>query len=177
MLVGYILLNVGLVLLINGLLLLGQVDQKEISVANFFAGTMFLLNSLYLAFSGGGDAASFKAAGLVLLFAFTFLWVAINQYNEADGRGLGWYCGAVGVFLIPIALTSFQAAATTWDYWFSLCWALWALLFLLYFALLVLKTDTVKLTGVVAIINSVVTGWLPAYFLLQGIIGPAAAAH
>jgi len=46
----------------------------------------------------------------------------------------------------------------------------------MYFALLVLKTNTVKLTGVVAIVNSVVTGWLPAYVLLQGTIGPAAAA-
>jgi hypothetical protein len=50
MLVGYILLNVGLVLLINGLSLFDRVGQKEISVANFLAGTMFLLNSLYLAF-------------------------------------------------------------------------------------------------------------------------------
>lgn len=176
MIVGYILINVGVVLLINGLLLYDKVGQKEVSVANFFAGAMFLVNSLYLAFGGEGDAASFKAAGLVMLFAFTFLWVAFNQYNDADGRGLGWYCFAVGAFLVPVTLTSFQSAATTWDYWFTLCWGLWSLLFFLYFALLVMKTNTVRLTGSVAILNSLVTGWLPAYFTLEGIVGPAASA-
>jgi hypothetical protein len=170
MIVGYILVNVGLVLGINGLWLLDRVGQKEVSVANFFAGGMLLLCSLYIAFATEG----FTVAGIVLMFAFTFLWVAFNQYNEADGRGLGWFCGAVGVYLVPICLTNLQAAVTTWDYWFTLIWGLWALLFFLYFALLVLKTNTAKLTGMVAVFNSLVTGWLPAYFVLQGIVGPGA---
>ena len=48
-------------------------------------------------FGSGADAASIKAAALTLLFTFTYFWVAINRYNGADGRGLGWFSFFVAI--------------------------------------------------------------------------------
>jgi len=90
MLLGLALLYVGAVLFLNGLWLMGHIDDREIAVINIFVGGLTLLISLFLAFGPGADAGSIKAAGLTLLFTFTYLWVAYNRFHDVDGRGLGW---------------------------------------------------------------------------------------
>ena len=90
MLAGLSLFYVGAVSCLNGFWLLGRVCDKEIAVIDIFVGGITLLVALNLAFGPGADLASIKGAALLLLFTFTYFWVALNRYNGADGRGLGW---------------------------------------------------------------------------------------
>ena len=170
MLLGLALLFVGAVLFLNGLWLLGKIADNEIAVINVFVGGITLCVSLYLAFGPGADAGSIKAAALTLLFTFTYFWVAINRYNGADGRGLGWFSLFVAITAVPVAIDTLATATSFWGVWFGLCWAAWALLWFMFFLLLALQKPIQKITGTVTAAEGVLTGWLPGYLLLQGII-------
>ncbi len=176
MLLGFALLYVGAVLFLNGIWLMGHIGDKEISVINVFVGSLTLLVALYLAFGPEADAASIKAAALTLLFTFTYFWVAWNRWNGADGRGLGWFSLFVSITVVPVALDTLANAGGVWDVWFGLCWAAWAVLWFMFFLLLALQKPIVKVTGAVTSIQGVLTGWLPGYLLLEGVMGPAAEA-
>ncbi len=73
--------------------------------------------------------------------------------------------------MIPITVQTFAEAATAWDVWFGVCWASWAVLWLMFWALLALKRPIAKVTGAVCAAQGVYTGWLPGYLLLTGAIG------
>jgi hypothetical protein len=170
MLLGLTLLYVGAVLILNGLWMLGRIGDREIPVINLFAGGLTLLVALKLAFGEGADAASIKAGALSLLFSFTYLWVAINRYSGADGRGLGWFSLFVAITALPVAVDTLRLAATPWGWWFGLSWLAWSLLWLLFFLLLALQKPVARLTAYLAIAQGVLTGWLPGYLLLTGAI-------
>ena len=68
MLLGFALLYVGAVLFLNGLWLMGRIDDKEIVVINVVSGFVTLCVALSSAFGTKADAASIKAAALTLLF-------------------------------------------------------------------------------------------------------------
>lgn len=165
---GLVLFFVGAVLCLNGLWLLGRIGDNEIAVIDYFVGGITLAASLYLAFGPSSDAASIKAAAYTLLFSFTYLWVALNRSNGADGRGLGWFCLFVAVTAVPVTLQAFAAAQSTWDVWFALSWGAWAVLWALFFVLLVLKKPIAKFVGGVTVLEGVLTGWVPGYMLLNG---------
>ena len=101
MLAGLALFYVGAVLCLNGLWVLGRVGDKEIAVIDIFVGGITLLVALNLAFGPGADLASVKGCAFLLLFTFTYFWVALNRYNGADGRGLGWFCLFVAITCAP----------------------------------------------------------------------------
>ncbi len=86
MLLGLGLFWVGAVLSLNGLWLLGQIGDQEIGVIDVFVGTLTGLISLYLAFGPGANFASIKGAAFLLLFTFTYFWVAWNRWNKNSGR-------------------------------------------------------------------------------------------
>jgi hypothetical protein len=174
MLLGLALLYVGAVLFLNGLWLMGRIGDGEIAVINVFVGGITLLVALYLAFGPEADAATIQAAALTLLFTFTYLWVAINRYNGADGRGLGWFSLFVSITVVPVAIDTLGSASTTWDVWFGLCWASWAVLWFMFFLLLAMNRPIARVTGMVTSVLGVLTGWLPGYLLLDGVLGPAA---
>jgi len=88
MLIGLSLFWVGAVLFLNGLWVLEKVGDREIAVIDVFVGTLTLAVAVYLAFGPGANAASIKGAAFLLLFTFTYYWVAWNRWNGADGRGL-----------------------------------------------------------------------------------------
>ncbi len=176
MLLGLALLYVGAVLFLNGLWLMGHIGDREIAIINIFVGSLTVLIALSLAFGSGADASSIKAAGLTLLFSFTYLWVAYNRFNDVDGRGLGWFSLFVAITVVPVAIDTLSGAATTWDVWFGLCWAAWAVLWFMFFLLLALGKPIARVTGMVTAAQGVLTGWLPGYLLLDGVMGPAATA-
>lgn len=167
---GLVLLYVGAVLCLNGLWLLGRIGDNEIAVIDIFVGALTLLVSLYLAFGPGANAESIKAAALTLLFSFTYFWVALNRYNGADGRGLGWFCLFVAITAVPVTIQTFGAATTTWGFWFALCWAAWAVLWFLFFLLLVGQKPIAKLVGGITVAQGILTGWVPGYMLLNGML-------
>jgi hypothetical protein len=166
---GLVLFYVGAVLSLNGLWLMGHIGDKEIAVIDIFAGGITLLASLYLAFGPGADAASIKAAALTLLFTFTYFWVAINRYNGADGRGLGWFSLFVAITAVPVTIQTLQGAHSTWDVWFGLSWGAWGVLWLLYFVLLVMKKPIAKFVGALTLAEGILTGWIPGLLLLNGV--------
>src|SRR5690349_6749777 len=76
------------------------IQNREIAILNIFTGFIgvviaatFIIvgyvpsTSLIPAVAAAGNA-SIRTGGAVLLFAFTYLWVAYNQYANAGGRGL-----------------------------------------------------------------------------------------
>jgi hypothetical protein len=170
MLLGLALLYVGAVLCLNGLWLLGRIGDKEIWVINIFSGVLTLLVALRLAFGADADLGAVKAGALTLLFTFTYLWIAFNRFSGADGRGLGWYSLFVAITVIPVSIQTLIHAASGWDIWFGLSWAAWAVLWFMYFLLLALQKPILKLTGAVTLLEGIVTGWLPGYLLLDGIL-------
>ena len=165
---GLSLLYVGAVLVLNGLWLLGKIEDREIWVIDVFSGVVTLLVSMKLAFGAQADAASIKSAALTLLFTFTYFWVAINRYNGANGCGLGWFSLFVAITVVPVGIDSVAHAASPGALWIALCWFAWAILWLMFFVLLALRRPIAKLTGVVAILAGILTGWLPGYLLLNG---------
>lgn len=170
MLLGLALLYVGAVLFLNGLWLLGRIGDKEIAIINVFVGGLTLLISLHLAFGSEADAASIRGAGLTLLFTFTYLWVAFNRYSGADGRGLGWFSLFVSITLIPVTILAFAEAGSTLGLWLALCWAAWTFLWFLFFLLLAMQKPILRLTGGVTVASGILTGWLPGYLILEGLL-------
>ena len=169
MLVGFALFWVGAVLCLNGIWLLGKIGDREIAVIDVFVGFVTLLVALYLAFGPGANAATIKAAALLLLFTFTYFWVAWNRWNGADGRGLGWFCLFVAITCVPVFLETLANAHSVWDVWLGISWASWGVLWFLFFLILALgRTNLTRVTGVLCSLQGVYTGWIPGYLLLSG---------
>jgi hypothetical protein len=54
--------------------------------------------------------------------------------------------------------------------WFGLSWAAWGVLWFLFWVLLVLQKPIAKFVGGVTVAQGILTGWLPGYLLLEGIL-------
>ncbi|MFN8456041.1 MAG: AmiS/UreI family transporter [Anaerolineae bacterium] len=160
------LLYVGAVLFLNGLWILGQIGDKEISVINVFVGGAGLVLILLIVLQGGNG--NYLLAAQLLLFAFTYLWVAWNRYNGADGRGLGWFSLFVAVTAAPTALIVLSQANSVWLWWLGLSWVAWAVLWFMFFLLLALNKPIARITGWVTLLEGILTAWLPAFLLLNG---------
>jgi len=167
---GVSLFYVGAVLCLNGLWMRGHIADREIWVINVFVGLVSLAIGLFSIFGPGADAHSIQGGALTLLFAFTYLWVASNRLTGADGRGLGWFSLFVAITAVPVAIDTLVAASSTWDWWLGLSWAAWSVLWLLYFLLLALRKPIAGMTAGITIGQGVITGWLPGYLLLTGVL-------
>jgi hypothetical protein len=112
---------------------------------------------------------SVRASGFILLFAFTYLWVAYNQYANAGGRALGWYSAFVAITAIPAGIYTLSAGnLTTADIWLGVNWFAWAVLWAMFFALLTLELPIARITGWVAILEGIGTSWALAIAILEG---------
>lgn len=162
---------VGAVLFVNGLSLLGKVDAGGAAPINAFVGALLIgvtafvvipIKDLELA------ANRDLVLGVMgfLLFAFTYLWVAINNWTGAGGAGLGWYCAwaaGVAAFLAVLNFVRYD------DPRFGMLWVLWAILFSLFFCVLALSMDRLGwATGWVAVIEAFITTTIPGALLLLG---------
>jgi len=167
MYLGLGLLYVGAVLVLNGIWLLGYIQDREIWVMNFFTGGLVVLVALYSAFGlEEPNQASVLAAAQFLLFAFTYIWVGINRLIDVDGRGLGWFCLFVAVTAVPTAISLFAAGGPIW---LALNWSAWAVLWFVYWLLLALGMGQLtRFSGWLTIVVGVVTAWVPGYLLLTG---------
>lgn len=170
MLLGLNLLWVGAVLFLNGVWLIGKIEDKEIGIINIFVGGLTLIVSLNIALNAEATSGSVQAGAFTLLFSFTYLWVAFDRYSGADGRGLGWYSLFVSITTIPIAISTFLSASTVWDVWFGVCWASWCVLWLMYFLLLAFEKPIQKIAGWTTLVMGIYTGWIPGYLLLEGVL-------
>ncbi len=195
MLLGVVLLYVGVVLIINGIWLIGQarvassgsaeggavaaeaqptfMQGREVAVINVFTGFIGIVAAITLVVQGNAneDLASIRAAGYILLFAFTYLWVAANGFLNAGGRGFGWYCLFVAITAIPAGIyTLNNADGNDASVYLAIDWFAWAVLWFLFFMLLALQRPVARITGIVAIVEGIATAWIFGFLLLQGTI-------
>ena len=170
MLTGFVLFYVGAVLFLNGLWLMGRIADREIVVINVIAALVSGAAVLQDAFGSSAGATSIRNAALSLLFCTTYLWVAYNRLSGADGRGLGWFSLFVAVTTVPVARRGLGSAATGTELWLAANWAIWGVLWFMYFLLLALGRPIQRQTAWVTLLAGVFTDWLPGFLLLDGLI-------
>lgn len=164
---GLVLLYVGAVLMTNGLVALGRIAPRDAAAMNLFAGAVAVLASMHMIASG--SASAIRAGAFGLLFGFTYLWVAYASLTEQDGRGLGWFSGFVSVTAAWVAFDEWHAAVRIQDTWLAACWAAWSVLWLGNFIVGALRRlSWQRPLAWLAIVQGVLTAWLPGYLLLSG---------
>lgn len=106
------------------------------------------------------------AASGIYLFGFTYLYVGVGLLAGLDSTGVGYYSLFVAVAALGYSFVNFRLFK---DYPFGVIWLYWAYLWFLFFLLLGLKKDSLKIyTGWVTAIEGWVTGVIPAGLLLSG---------
>jgi hypothetical protein len=195
MLLGVVLLYVGAVLVINGIWLIGQariarpaavgeaavggeahptfIQNREVSVINVFTGFVGVVAAVTLMVQGNqnDDLAAIRGGGLILLFAFTYLWVAANNFLNAGGRAFGWYCLFVAISAIPAGIyTLANADGDDASIYLGVCWFAWAVLWAMFWALLSLDRPIARLTGQLAVLEGIGTAWVFGLLLLLDVI-------
>lgn len=163
------------------------IQNREVAVINIFTG--FIGVAIALTYIVVGATAvlpavalgNIRAGAFVLLFAFTYLWVAFNQFLNAGGRAFGWYCLFVAVTAVPAGVFIFTGSGrgglplnTTWT-WLGVNWFAWAFLWFLFFLVLSLDRALSRwavplgiFTGAVAIAEGIGTSWALAFAILEG---------
>jgi putative amide transporter protein len=147
------------------------IQNREIAVLNIFTGFIGVVVAVTLIVQGNsaGDIVAVRGAGYILLFAFTYLWVASNQFLNAGGKAFGWYCLFVAATAIPAGIYTLQAAnGNTALIWLGIDWFAWAFLWGLFWALLSLNAPIARFAGAVAILEGVGTSWALAIAILEG---------
>jgi hypothetical protein len=186
---GVVLLYVGAVLVINGLWLIGQsraaaaadggaveavrhplfMQGREVTVINLFTGFVGVVAAVTFMVHGDtqGDLADIRGGGLILLFAFTYLWVAANGFLNAGAHAFGWYCLFVAVTAVPVGIYTFNNAnGNDASIYLGICWIAWAVLWFLFFVLLALDRPIARITGALAVIEGIGTAWVFGLLLL-----------
>jgi len=149
------------------------IQGREVAVINIFTGFVGVVISVILLVQGSssGDLGSIRGAGFILLFAFTYLWVAFNQFLDAGGRAFGWYCLFVAITAIPAGIYTLQnAGGNPALVWLGIDWLIWAVLWGVFFALLALDRPIARLAGWLAIIVGIVTCWILGFVALLGLV-------
>lgn len=146
------------------------IQNREIAALNIFTGFIGVVAAVTLVIQGNrdGDLASIRGAGYILLFAFTYLWVAYNQFMDVSGHAFGWYCLFVALTAIPAGIYSFtNADGNDASIYLGIDWFAWSVLWFLFFVLLALGRPIARLTGWVAILEGIGTSWVFAILLLE----------
>jgi len=151
------------------------IQNREVSILNIFTGFVGVAIAILYVVLGATarlpalGLPSVRASGFILLFAFTYLWVAYNQYANAGGRGLGWYSLFVAITAIPAGIYTLQGAnGNAATIWLGINWFAWAVLWAMFFALLTLERPIALITGWVAVIEGIGTSWAFAIAILEG---------
>jgi uncharacterized protein YjeT (DUF2065 family) len=146
------------------------IDNREIAILNVFTGFVGVVAAVTLAAQGNqdGDIASIRAAAYILLFAFTYLWVAYNQFAGVSGHAFGWYCLFVAITAVVAGIYTFSnAEGNGASIYLGIDWLVWAVLWFLFFALLALERPIARMTGLFAVAAGVGTSWIFAILLLE----------
>jgi putative amide transporter protein len=186
---GVVLLYVGAVLVINGIWLIGQarvgavgeagaaaaeshpffIQGREVTMINIFTGFVGVVAAVTFMVHGNrdDDIAEIRGGGLILLFAFTYLWVAANGFLNAGGHAFGWYCLFVAITALPVALYTFNNAnGNDASIYLGIDWIAWAILWFMFFLLLALDRPIARITGAVAVVEGIGTAWVFGLLLL-----------
>jgi hypothetical protein len=151
----------------------GFPEGREVAVINIFTGCIGVTVATLLVVLGGinGVRSNIADAAFILLFAFTYLWIAANQFLDAGSRAFGWFCLFVAVTAVPTGIYALRDAhgnvAATW---LAIDWFVWAVLWFLFFLLLALERPIMRLVGWATIAVAIGTSWVFGYAILQGAV-------
>ncbi|SEQ83732.1 AmiS/UreI family transporter [Loktanella sp. DSM 29012] len=162
------LLFVGAVLVLNGLWMLGRIEDREITIINFVTATITGAVALLIVLNAD-SAADIGAAALTMLFSVTYLWVGFNRVFRLDGRGLGWFSLFVAVTVLPQGLSVLSNAQGIMEIWLGLSWLAWSGLWLMYFFALALRRNIATHTAFATLGTGVATAWVPALVRIYGV--------
>jgi hypothetical protein len=146
---------------------------REVAVINIFTGFIGVTVATLLVVLGGvnGVRSNIADAAFILLFAFTYLWIAANQFLDAGSRAFGWFCFFVAVTAVPTGIYALRDAhgnvAATW---LAIDWFVWAVLWFLFFLLLALERPIMRQVGWATIAVAIGTSWVFGYAILQGAV-------
>ena len=101
------LLYVGVILFINGLMLIGVIPGKSAAILNFFVGGMQVVLPTIILIQANNDPAIILGAAGLYLFGFTYLYVGILQVTGVSGEGLGWFSLFVSACALVIGIIQF----------------------------------------------------------------------
>lgn len=157
--IGVALLFSGGVLLVNALVLLGKADGPSATVFNLLGGVLNVAIAFWVGFH---DEDGFSASK-VLLFGFTYLWLAYNSIlHITDGRAFGWYCAFVAAFGIPTAILTLDDG----NRWFGGFWFLWAGLWGLFFVMFGLQKKGLELVAGIYTLVVAASCAVPGYLMV-----------
>src|SRR5690625_2888124 len=163
---------VGVVLLVNGLVLLNKVPARSAAPLNLFVGAIQIVFPTIILVQRGGYSAVVAATWPTYLFGITYLYYGLNIIFDIEPEGFGWFCGFVAI------AAAYQAATTAGsDPIFAVIWLTWAIMWTLFFALLAL--DAQKLTrfsGWFLVLLGVPSCSISSIFLLEGTWSTSAIA-
>lgn len=147
-----------------------MIANREVAILNVFTGFVGVVAAVTLAIHGNANAeiGEVRAAAYILLFAFTYLWVAYNQFANVNGHAFGWYCLFVAITAVVAGIYSFvDADGNDATIYLGFDWIAWAILWFMFFVLLALERPIARITGYVAILEGIGTSWVFAILLLQ----------
>jgi hypothetical protein len=156
---GIALFFIGAVLIVNGVGLSGRIDARDSAPVNLLVGLLALFINAVGILRADTDPDYFAAAG-GLLFAFTYLYLAVVQWWALKGVGLGWYC-------LFVAVSALAFAAAAGDIRVIAMWLVWASLWFFFFLALGLGKQ-LRFLAAYTVLVGIVTCWIPGLMLLMG---------
>jgi len=155
---------VGVVLLVNGLVLLNVVPPRSAAPLNLFVGALQIVFPTIILIQSGGDPAVAAATWPTYLFGITYLYYGLNIVFELEPQGFGWFCAFVA------AAVAYQAVTTAGsDPVFAVIWLTWAIMWGLFFALLALDAQRLsRFAGWFLVLLGVPSCSVSSIFLLEG---------
>ncbi|WP_282022655.1 AmiS/UreI family transporter [Priestia flexa] len=158
----------GAALFLNGLMLLGKANDKNVGVFNLFVGVFQMIAPFYLIIVSNQTNWVLYEKAAIFLFGLTYLYVGVTVIKGMEGTGLGYYSLWVSI----LALVYMTIAFTRYgDVVNGLTWLLWAFLWFLFYFINTQERDITEYVGKVAVVQSWITLTIPALFNLTGVWG------
>ncbi|MBT2534641.1 AmiS/UreI family transporter [Arthrobacter sp. ISL-69] len=155
----------GAALLLNGLAALDLLPRRDAAVFSLvIGGTQLVLGVTYLGITGDGGLHLLLGASGMFLFGLTYVYVGLDFLLGLGSRGLGWFCGMVGLCGLLLA-----AAWSGEDPLLAVLWLCWTYLWLLFYLQLALGMERLTpLIGWSLVLTSQASATVPAFMGLTG---------
>lgn len=172
---GVILIYVAIVLISNGIAGICKVDGRSQAIMNLFTGGLGLILNIIaisITIAQNGPMENYYASATGLLFAFTYLYVALNGIFNLDTRLYGWYSLFVTINTIPAGILCFMGYGG--NNWYGIIWWMWGVLWLTgWIANVAMRNSSAKskrafglFSGWLSAIEGIVTAWIPGFLIL-----------
>jgi len=145
----------------------------EIAVINIFAGGVGVVTATLLIVMGAtqNNLSDVANAAFIMLFGFTYLFIAANQLMNTGNHAFGWFCLFIAISAVPTGVyTLHDAHGNVASIWLGVNWFVWAGLWFCFFLLLAAERPIMRAVGWATVAVAVATCWAYGYATLQGVI-------